>query len=288
MDVVQIFNGLGNQMSQYAFYYAKKKRHPFRTLFMTSRDKSQIQHNGYELETIFGIKSNKIKEKILFYFWRAGYFPIIGSKIFGRFSHYINEKNNYDFTQNMLEVNHKVGFTFYFGGWHSEKYFSSLRKELFSVFEFDDKKLNKESQNWGNIIKCDPNSCSVHVRRGDYLKDKKWSNAISPTYYDEAIKMIRSINKDTSFYVFSNDVNWCKQKFGNEGFLYIDCNKGNDSWQDMYLMTLCHHHINANSSFSWWGAWLCPFSDSVTIVPHNFISTMETKDIYPESWIKIR
>lgn len=78
-----------------------------------------------------------------------------------------------------------------------------------------------------------------------------------------------------------------QRKTWKDGFCYIDCNSGNDSWQDMYLMSRCRNHINANSSFSWWGAWLSLHDNGITVCPQAFISTMKTKDIYPESWIKI-
>lgn len=287
MDVIQIFNGLGNQMSQYAFYYAKKKRSPYRTCFMISRELSQIQHNGYELDRIFGIKSNKIKEKILFYFNKAGHFPVFGYKVFGRFSHYIQEYKNYDFDAKMLCPSPNWGFSFYFGGWHCEKYFIDFREDLLKVFKFDESRLNQKSVLWRDIIENDKNSCSLHVRRGDFLENNKWSEAISEDYYDKAIYYMRGQKPEINFYVFSNDIQWCKTKFGAEGFFYIDCNTKEDSWQDMYLISKCRHHINANSTFSWWGAWLCTYPDSKTIVPKSFISTMETKDIYPETWIKM-
>lgn len=78
-----------------------------------------------------------------------------------------------------------------------------------------------------------------------------------------------------------------KRSLGGGSFCYVDCNKEAESWQDMFLMSQCRHHINANSTFSWWGAWLGQYADSITIVPKAFVSTMETKDIYPEKWIKL-
>lgn len=141
---------------------------------------------------------------------------------------------------------------------------------------------------WKDSIEKDEHSCSLHIRHGDFLKDKKWANAISANYYEDAIAYMREhLSQLPTFYVFSNDIEWCREKFGEDGFCYIDCNSGNDSWQDMYLMSRCRNHINANSSFSWWGAWLSPHEIGITICPKAFISTMATKDVYPESWIKI-
>lgn len=288
MDVIRIFNGLGNQMSQYAFYYAKKKRHPWRTCFITNRTESENIHNGYELERLFGIKRNALKDRVLYHIYDAIYKHVFGYRILFHLAHECKEQSNYDFDSKKLEPSPKIGFTFFWGGWHSEKYFADYKHELCeNVFRFDETKLNTESKKWKEQIENDNNSCSLHIRRGDFLKDKKWADAITPDYYDNAIAYIKLLSAQTTFYVFSNDVEWCRQKFGEQGFNYIDCNKGIDSWQDMFLMSRCRNHINANSSFSWWASWLSPYEEGVIVCPKAFISTVETKDIYPDKWIKL-
>lgn len=287
MDVIRIFNGLGNQMSQYAFYYAKKRCHPYLTFFVTNRYESENIHNGYELGRIFGIKSNALKERILYHVLESLFKPVFGYRILGKFTKQIQEVSNYDFNKNLLESSLNLRFTFYWGGWHSPKYFEKYRNELLNVFKFKEELLNDETKLWLYRINKDIASCSLHIRRGDFLKDKKWSDAITPDYYDNAIKYIKQHIQDPHFYVFSNDVEWCRKIFGENGFDYINCNSGIDSWQDMFLMTKCRNHINANSSFSWWGAWLCPYDNAITICPKAFISTSETKDVYPDEWIKL-
>ena len=287
MDIIRIFNGLGNQMSQYAFYLVKKKAYPWHTFFITNKYKSKHIHNGYELGRIFGIKSCRLKESILFHFLQSMYKPVWGYKVFGRFSHSVEEAPNYDYSPVMLEPAKHLGFNFYWGGWHSERYFADIREELLKVYQFDESMLNESSKMWVEMIMKDEASCSIHIRRGDFLKDKKWADAIPEGYYDRAIETIKSKHPNVVFYVFSNDLDWCKEYFGLSGFHYVEGNEGTDAWQDMFLMTKCHHHINANSSFSWWGAWLCTHNDSTTIVPSAFRADMVTKDVYPERWIKI-
>lgn len=287
MDIVRVFNGLGNQMSQFAFYYAKKKRHPYLTCFVTNRYDSENIHNGYELERIFGIKSNALKERIFYHILDALFKPVLGYRILGKITKQIQETSNYDFEPGMLEPSSKYGFTFYWGGWHSPLYFEEYKNELMEVFHFNGELLNPETKQWRDSISADSGSCSLHIRRGDFLKDKKWADAITPDYYKNAIMYIKEHSSNATFYVFSNDINWCREKFGDDGFCYIDCNSGFDSWQDMYLMSLCHNHINANSSFSWWGAWLCKHSDSMTVVPKRFRADVDCKDVYPENWIKL-
>jgi len=287
MDVIRIFNGLGNQMSQYAFYLAKKKAYPWRTYFITNKYESENIHNGFELNRLFGVRSNKLKELVLYHFLESIYKPVWGYKVFGRFSHSVEEVPNYNFDSRMLAPSYQKGFNFYWGGWHSEKYFLHIREELLRLFRFDESMLNDSSQKWRNIILNDEESCSIHIRRGDFLKDKKWADAISDSYYERAIELIIHKYPNVKFYIFSNDMAWCKEHFKGEAFHFVEGNKGLDAWQDMCLMSKCHHHINANSSFSWWGAWLCTYNDAVTIVPSAFRSDLETNDVYPERWIKL-
>lgn len=287
MDIIRVFNGLGNQMSQYAFYLAKKRMHPLQTFFITNKYASENIHNGYELGRVFGIKSCRLKESVLFHIMQSMYVPVWGYRFLGRFAHSIEESPNYDYDAHKLDTASRIGFTFYWGGWHSEKYFAHIRKDILEAFKFDESKLNGSTKGWREIIMADKHSCSLHIRRGDFLKDKKWADAISDGYYERAIKYMRNQCSDIHFYVFSNDLEWCKKHFGNSGFFYVEGNDGLDSWQDMFLMTKCHHHINANSSFSWWGAWLCTDDNSITIVPSMFRSDLVTKDIYPERWLKL-
>lgn len=274
-------------MSQYAFYCAKKKRNPHATFFITEKYKEEHSHNGYELDRIFGIRTNIVKDRILHHIRNSQYSPVFGYKILERLAHEIKESENYAYDRSLLNPSRSNGFTFYWGGWHSEKYFCGIRQELLQVFRFNDSALTPDAKTWKEIIAKDDFSCSLHVRRGDFLKDKKWADAITPDYYAKAIHYIRNSIPDTQFYVFSNDIAWCREQFGNVGFHYVDCNRGKDSWQDMYLMSRCRNHINANSTFSWWAAWLCPYENGTTVVPKAFISTMETKDIYPEMWVKL-
>ena len=112
MDVIRIFNGLGNQMSQYAFYLAKKKTHHWRTSFITNKYDNEKIHNGYELGRIFGIRSCRLKESILFHFLESMNKPVWGYKIFGRFSHSVEEARNYDYYPKMLELAKHLGVNF--------------------------------------------------------------------------------------------------------------------------------------------------------------------------------
>ena len=291
MDVVVIFNGLGNQMSQYAFFLAKKEQTSNCVAMYDKR--SRKQHNGFELKNIFNIKTvDGFEYLILQIFYDllrihrlAKFRPVLdflGVRI-------VKEAANYDFNPSLLKPG-KRGINFYFGGWHSEKNFISIQNEIRNVFQFpviDD----PVCLNIKRIIEKAENSVSLHIRRGDYLNIKdddfyQLNGVATLEYYKKAIERINQDSKDCVFFIFSNDIEWCKSEFSELNVYYVTCNQGNNSWRDMYLMSLCKHHINANSTFSWWGAWLSE-KQGITICPKKFIRTIETRDFYPDSWIKI-
>lgn len=291
MDIVVVFNGLGNQMSQYAFYMAKKKYNL--KCHVIFDPKSVNTHNGLELERIFGIELNKnLFDKIVSSFY--GYilnkrivnrlFNMVGVKI-------VHESKNYDYQERLLK-SYSEGINFYWGGWHSEKYFRGIEKEIKEIFKFPPVCGSPDFKEWLRLISLDGNSVSLHVRRGDYLNKPsdpfyQFSGVCTIDYYKKAIAYIQEKIVSPNFYVFSNDVDWCMQTFGTDSMYYIDCNKGKDSWRDMYLMSECRHHINANSTFSWWAAWLSPHSEGIVLRPKFFIKDVETKDYYPKRWITI-
>lgn len=291
MDIVLLFNGLGNQMSQYAFYLAKKHYNPqsmalYYTYFFNG-------HNGYELGRVFNIHCDKgLKHNIFQFLYRLRESPKIGflkgllTKMGVR---KICEAQNYDFNYDLLTQN-KGGINFFWGGWHSEKNFIDIKEEIKAKFTFP-KIYDEDCLRVINQIKNVKESVSLHIRRGDYLTAKpndfyQFGNVATMDYYKKAISRLISELGDCTFFVFSDDLKWCKEEFTDLNAVYVDCNQGKNSWRDMYLMTLCKNHINANSSFSWWGAWLST-QEGITICPKEFIHNVVTKDIYPDSWIKM-
>lgn len=291
MDIIILFNGLGNQMSQYAFYLAKKKHiSDCRVIF---DPKSVNNHNGFELGKLFGIKlDDTFCDKCLSQF----YGHILNRRIINRLFKLtgvkiIREPKNYDYKECLL-LSSPVGINFYWGGWHSERYFVSIKKEIKETFKFPIVYDSQDFNEWFHRISADNSSVSIHVRRGDYLDNPsdafyQFNGICTLDYYKKAISYMKSKIISPNFYVFSNDIDWCIQNLGNENMFYIDCNKDKNSWRDMSLMSECKHHINANSTFSWWAAWLSPYSNSIVLRPKYFIRGVETKDYYPESWVMI-
>ena len=136
----------------------------------------------------------------------------------------------------------------------------------------------------------DENAVSLHIRRGDYLQPQHWATTGSVCqlpYYRNAIAEMNKRVSAPSYYVFSDDIAWVKENLSLPNAVYIDWNKGEDSWQDMMLMSYCKHHIICNSTFSWWGAWLNPREDKTVIVPCRWFQHSETPNIYPAGWVKV-
>lgn len=288
MNAVVIFNGLGNQMSQYAFYLAKRHYDPKCKVFFDLRSKKN--HNGFELERIFGIKFKKsLTLSVIQQAYRL--FSIRGVRHLLRFIGIkkVIEPITYDYNKENLESK-SYGLTYYWGGWHSEKYFSQIAYEIRTTFTFPEVLDSKEYSNILSQINADEYSVSMHIRRGDFLKEPPHSPYqyyyCDENYYLNAIKYILSRYEKAHFYVFSDDMDWCKSFLPSDKVTFIDFNRGKDSWRDMCLMSKCRHHINANSTFSWWGAWLSPHK-GIVIRPPKFLSNHETKDFYPDNWIVI-
>lgn len=288
MEVVVIYNGLGNQMSQYAFYLAKK--HYNSSCLLIFDHKGQNNHNGYELEKLFGIQlSTGIKA-------RCAYFLLCLKKvrIVSRLLNYlgvriISDGEHFRYDESLVLKKGK-GVNLYLGGWPSEKHFYSISNQVKSIFSFPDQ-IDPIFLKWKEVIINDAHSVSVHIRRGDYLTPTtslfQFAGVASEIFFKRAICDISKKINTPSFYIFSDDIPWCRNQFIGNQYHFVDCNTGSNSWRDMQLMSLCHHHINSNSTFSWWASWLCPYDDSITCCPKEYIRNLETPDVYPARWIKI-
>lgn len=158
--------------------------------------------------------------------------------------------------------------------WDLEGYFQS---ELFFAEEKDlirhyfkpVKEIDEYiSHKYGSLLK--DNTCSVHVRRADYLKFNLTYPPLSKSYYDAAMS---AFNNDTLFIFFSDDINWCRKNFTGKNLYFMS---GESEINDLFLMSKCKSHIIANSSFSWWGAWLNPDERKKVIAPSYWFGPAST------------
>ncbi len=292
MIVVKLMGGLGNQMFQYAFGRAISIQ--YQTSLFFDLDFFEEVKNGkdtistprnYEI-SIFpnarvDVASQQLKNKL------------IGNKYmnFIRYKLGITKKSIYYEVdpQYNEEINSLKLPLYLIGYWQSWNYFSRIENIIRHEFKFNYEQIGMRNEELLDNIRSDRSSVALHVRRTDYLKTPY---VITPVeYYLEAIELIKQKIPDPAFYFFTDDPEWVRVYLVDHvenGFL-VDLNRGRDSWKDMMLMSNCSHHITANSTFSWWGAWLASDPQKLVIAPKRWFvdGRVDTSDLYPDGWIKI-
>lgn len=284
--IVKFNGGLGNQMFQLAFARALESVTGIKT-FMDMQYFTKNYARPYELD-IFDIKVNKIEG-----LWENFKMGILwklrkvakGKKLFGLS---IVEEPCFEFAPTLLET---APDTYIHGFFQSEKYFKSIEKELHADFQF---KTPPDERNQKLIEKIgERNSVSLHIRRGDYVQKKRYKNlyaACSLDYYQRAVEYIAQKVKNPSLFIFSDDMDWVKSNLNlpYESIL-VTHNTGDKSWEDLRLMSLCKHNVIANSSFSWWGAWLNNNPKKIVIAPQKWFNDegINQTDVIPKTWIKL-
>ncbi len=182
--------------------------------------------------------------------------------------------------------------TYLDGYWQSYKYFSDIAQQIRTeltpkaVLGDMDQAVAKE------ISHANCQAVSLHVRRGDYVTNPaaaKTHGLCGISYYEDAVRKVASILADPHFFVFSDDMEWVRNNLALPGKVsYVEHNGAERAFQDLRLMSLCDHHIVANSSFSWWGAWLRNNEDGLVIVPTEwFADDRNTQDLTPKHWVRI-
>jgi len=180
--------------------------------------------------------------------------------------------------------------SYFIGYWQTEKYFADIRSVLLKDFSFRDEPSGKNKELLEKIrgVK---ESVSLHVRRGDYVTNpnaSKFHGTKGMDYYSQALEKITSKYKDIEIFVFSDDPEWCKQNLKFEfPTTYVEGNK--KGYEDMRLMMNCKHNIIANSSFSWWAAWLNQNPEKIVVGPKKWFNdpSVNTDDVLPKTWIQI-
>jgi len=292
MIIVKLIGGLGNQLFQYALG---------RNLALKNDTELKLDISGFEIYKLhnyglhhFNIIENIAKQEDIQCFkpTRRQIFFYTMDKISKRFlplykRKYIVEPD-FSFNSNIFKITKNAYLE---GYWQSEKYFADIseiiRKEISVKNEPDE--LNRNTLAQINIT----NSVSLHIRRGDYISNKKTMETHgvpSMDYYVQAQTFMEEKVKDPHIFVFSDDIEWTKDHFKSDLPLhFIDHNGVKKNYEDMRLMSFCKHHIIANSSFSWWGAWLSNNPQKIVITPKKWFNKPDitTRDLIPESWIRL-
>jgi hypothetical protein len=166
------------------------------------------------------------------------------------------------------------------GYFQSEKYFLDCEGTIREYFDFIDDLID-------DSIEQNEQTCSIHVRRGDYLGITEYHPVQDLNYYNRSMSYMRE-KGISKFYVFSDDLKWCMENLPHDNNIsYIS---GNIDIKDLALMSFCKNNIIANSSFSWWGAWLNKNPHKIVIAPSNWFGPAKrgvvTDDLYCNGWIK--
>lgn len=274
MKIVNISGGLGNQMFQYAFLLALRDATGDEVLMDVSKYKTYNLHNGFELEKVFNITARcATKEELKKVTRYTTNYKL--SRIYRKFlpdkKTEIIEKMPFTYNPNIFKES--LDDLFYEGIWQNYKYFDKVRSIILQEFTY------KNSMSDKNIFAskkfADRTTVSIHVRRGDYLKHKNYIGLCGLGYYTKAIAYLKSkYEKDIQFAIFSNDINWCIDniipQIKDYDYTLVDWNLGADSYNDMRLMSYCKINIIANSSFSWWAAYLNPNPEKIIIAPEKW------------------
>ncbi len=295
MIIGNLIGGLGNQMFQYACARALAEDLNLPLKFAIDGFNIYKAHNGLEINKVFKAHIEGVNEAELanyLGFWRCNpmFRQVISNRYFSWLSgrHFISEYN-FNYQPNLTKRSAQGAYLH--GYWQSERYFSHHEKLIRSDFIFREK-MNTKNQELAKKI-CKTNSISIHIRRGDYTTNSKTlatHGICSLNYYDQAINTILKQYPDAQFFVFSDDFEWVNENFASRyaNITLVSHNKGVNSYNDMQLMSMCKHHIIANSSFSWWGAWLNPRKDKTVIAPaHWFADGRNTQDLIPNTWIRM-
>ena len=294
MVIISIGGGLGNQMFEYAYYTKLKMMHPEIDIKLDILH-TFPSHNGYELKKIFGVTGEECTKKDI-----------------ARLSEfYPKDGRMYCFFSLLYRLRRKIGFhkkTFYKQNDYSEYYdlfFNvDVHKDYYFLGVFANIKYFKGIEDTIKSLYCFPPftdseniklaekivkevSVSLHVRRGDYIT--LGISTPSKEYYHKSMRYIENHTKEkVNYYFFTNDIEYVVNEFSDiENKTIVTCNKGENSYRDMQLMAMCKHNIIANSTFSFWGAFLNPNIDKIVIAPDLLYTGLNNKFV-DNDWVLIK
>ena len=267
--------GLGNQMYEYAFYLQLKNLYPAQEIKVDTKYAFPYAHNGIELFNIFSIiPSTATKEEVLNLASRH----ILNGEGFQKKSilskviyHYrIYPKSMFvmnDYTEFYPEL-FRLSMTksyYLFGPFANYRYFRDIKDTVISTYIFPEIKDNRNLAYKSQIE--NTNSVSIHIRKGDYVKE---GITLTPkNFYDEAIRILESKENKLQYYIFTDDSQYARELFPDiDRFIVVEGNEGKNSFRDMQLMSMCRHNITANSTFSFWGAYLNRNPNKIVIAPN--------------------
>jgi hypothetical protein len=289
MVVVKLMGGLGNQMFQYACgrRLAHARSAPLK---LDVSDLGKPSGRAYGLHH-FDIRAELASHRDLQRFKQPNRLTRLLNRaglvsVPYRARHVVRERH-FHFDKKILSLD---GENYLEGYWQSERYFADIESLIRCELSCKHDPDQENARLMATIVSKD--SVSIHVRRGDYVSDPKTSRVHGVCgwdYYARAVALVSKAVRGPQFFVFSDDPKWVKDNFRlGQNTTYVDHNAGDRSHEDLRLMSACKHHVIANSSFSWWSAWLSRNPGKMVIAPSKWFhdDAADTRDLLPPSWLK--
>ena len=290
MIVIRLQGGLGNQLFQYALYLQ---------LLHTGRDVFIDDVHGYTddnqrkpvLEDYFRLSYRRPSEKDYYRLTDSypGFVNRIARNLRGRHSLEYCERSDSNYDPRVMDMTD----VYLNGYWQSERFFPDPEVRARLKRELNPPRKEPFNGAVSQILLSsirETQSVSLHVRRGDYLLPgtrQTHGDICDDAYYARAIQRVKSLYPEAEFYVFSDDRQWAKETFSIPGFIVAEPDDEPMDRTEFWLMSACRHHILANSSYSWWAAWLSADVTGMVIAPSRWYNTKETTDIYTERMIRL-
>lgn len=291
MKIVQIIGGLGNQMFQYSLALALRKRYGIEVAIDTSFFRGYPLHNHYEIDQVFQATLPIASKQEV----RKAFRPLVGHYNLCRiYKHCLpckkteyREKQASAFNPNVLE---DPQATYYDGYWQDFRYFIDVKDDILHEFTWRQPLSGKNAKLFQQLSNSE--SVSIHYRGGDYANHPTFGGICNIDYYKRAIaKIAPHTNPGTLVAIFSNDIAFCRKYIcpllKDYQVVFVDWNQGFNSHFDMRLMTACQTNIVANSSFSWWGAFLNQREANVVIAPKQWTRNGQTAQRCLPAWLRV-
>jgi len=305
MIIIKIQGGLGNQLFQYAMGRSLAeylKQDLLLDVYHLQKPVAGHLERSYMLNR-YPIKAQIAEKHIIEKFYKKSFCPFFNKKniyikqlvfdenppsesVYKHIRFFVKDKT-YMYYNDIFNLH--FNSIYLDGYWQSYKNFELINNELYKELSTPLNCTQANSHLVNSIINCQ--AVAVHIRKSDYVSTdfgKTYFKNLNLLYYTQAISLLTEKFPNLHFFIFSDDVAWCKIHFKTD-FLHTFV-EGHDPVSDVYLMHLCKHHITANSTFSWWGAWLCNNKDKIIISPKQWYNTVNEKDmndLLPANWIKL-
>ncbi len=295
MILYRFEGGLGNQMFQYATFYSLQRHYQNSNIVA---DISKILLTGSEprtqIEMVYNVRlpywvPGSIRYSIADKYVKKTINSALN--IYSKIGNLRFIKDDNHFNHQLFDLKETNNYLIQ-GYWADQRYFKMYADELRKIF-YPKNPASSANENLLKRIK-DTDSVSVHIRRGDYLKTGSFLDVNTFNYYEHAFQKVMEEHPDASFFIFSDDIKWSRQRFGNiaADMEFVDHNIGMDAYWDIFLMSQCNTNIIANSTFSWWAGWLNENQGKKVYCPSKIFISKKRNELvvpqfYPEEWVKI-